>query len=129
VDLLLDTQAFLWWATGDRRLPRSIGRRLREPANDVFVSAISMWEIAVKARAGKLALPMPVWQFVGEARGRMEALPLAFEEGAVEHLAKLPDHHRDPFDRMLICQAIEHDLTLVTADAQIRQYPIKTLWE
>jgi PIN domain nuclease of toxin-antitoxin system len=58
----------------------------------------------------------------------MDALPLAFDEGAVVHLTKLPDHHRDPFDRMLICQAIEHDLTLVTVDEHIRQYPIKTLW-
>jgi len=128
MDLLLDTHAFLWWATGDVRMPRAVGRLLRDPANNVFVSAVSLWEIAVKNRSGKLLLPMPIWEFVGEARTRMEALPLPFEESAVVHMSKLPDHHRDPFDRMLICQAIEHDLTVVTADLQIRQYPIKTLW-
>ena len=128
MDLLVDTHAFLWWATGDDRLPRPLGRLLREPDNDVFVSAISMWEIAVKARAGKLPLPMPVWEFVAEARVRLEALALPFEESAVVHLNKLPEHHRDPFDRMLICQAIEHELTLVTGDERIRRYPIKTLW-
>lgn len=129
MELLLDTQVFLWWAVGDRRLPRDLGRALREPSNSVFVSAVSIWEIAVKAKAGKLPLPMPIWEFVGEARARMEALPLPFEEAAVVHMAKLPDHHRDPFDRMLICQAIEHEMTLVTADEQIRRYPIKTLWD
>ena len=128
MDLLLDTHAFLWWAVGDRRLPRDLGRQIREPGNAGFVSAVSAWEIAVKVRVGKLHLPMPVWEFITEARARMDARPLAFDEGAVVHLAKLPDHHRDPFDRMLICQAIEHDLTLVTVDEHIRAYPIKTLW-
>lgn len=128
MDVLLDTQVFLWWAVGDRRLPRDVGRQIREPGNAVFVSAVSAWEIAVKAKSGKLRLPMPVWEFITDARTRLDALPLAFDDGAVVHLTKLPDHHRDPFDRMLICQAIEHDLMLVTADDQIRRYPIKTLW-
>jgi PIN domain nuclease of toxin-antitoxin system len=128
VNLLLDTHAFLWWATGDARVPREVERILREPGHDVYVSAVSMWELAVKALIGKLRLPMPVSEFITDARSRLEALPLPFEERAIIHLAKLPNHHRDPFDRMLICQAIEHDLMLVTADEQVKRYPVKTYW-
>jgi PIN domain nuclease of toxin-antitoxin system len=74
-----------------------------------------------------LKLPRPAWEFVSAERERdgIESLPL--EERALAHLSKLPPVHRDPFDRMLICQAIEHDLMLVTADDAVRQYPVKTL--
>ncbi len=126
--LLLDTQAFLWIAIDDERMPRSVKLLLREPAQDVHLSVVSSWEIAVKAQAGKLPLPMPVWAFILEARERLGVQTLPMEEHAVAHLAKLPNIHRDPFDRMLICQAIEHDMTIVTSDEQIQRYPVKTLW-
>jgi len=126
--LLLDTQVFLWIATDSARLPRELRTTLREPANDLYLSVVSSWEIAVKAHSGKLVLPMPVWAFLLESRERLGIQTLSIQEPAVAHVAKLPDLHRDPFDRMLVCQSIEHDMTLVTADQQIRRYPVKTLW-
>lgn len=125
--LLLDTHVFLWIATDDVRLPRDLKTILREPANDVYLSVVSSWEIAVKERSGKLVLPMPVWAFLLESRERLGIQSLSIQESAVAHVAKLPDLHRDPFDRMLVCQAIEHDMTLVTSDAQIQRYPVKTM--
>lgn len=125
--LLLDTHVFLWIATDDVRLPRDLKTILREPANDVYLSVVSSWEIAVKERSGKLVLPMPVWAFLLESRERLGIQSLSIQESAVAHVAKLPDIHRDPFDRMLVCQAIEHNLTIVTSDAQIQRYPVKTM--
>lgn len=126
--LLLDTQVFLWIATDSARLPRDLRTVLREPSNDLYLSVVSSWEIAVKARSGKLVLPMPVWAFLLESRERLSIQTLSIQETAVAHVAKLPDLHRDPFDRMLVCQAIEHGLTIVTSDTQIHRYPVKTLW-
>ena len=126
--MLLDTHVFLWIATNNERLPRELKTILREPSNDVYLSVVSSWEIAVKARAGKLALPMPVWAFLLESRERLGIQSLSIQESAVAHVAKLPAIHRDPFDRMLVCQAIEHELTIVTSDTQVQRYPVKSMW-
>ena len=126
--LLLDTQAFLWIAIDDERMPRGLKSVLREPAHDLYLSAVSSWEITVKAKAGKLLLHMPAWAFILESRERLGVRALSLQETAVAHVTKLPEIHRDPFDRMLVCQAIQHSMTIVTSDAQIRRYPIKTLW-
>ena len=126
--LLLDTHVFLWIATNDERLPRELKTILREPANDLYLSVVSSWEIAVKARSGKLVLPMPVWAFLLESRERLGIQSLSIQETAVAHVAKLPSIHRDPFDRMLVCQAIEHELTIVTSDAHVQRYPVKSMW-
>ena len=126
--LLLDTQAFLWIAIDDERMPRGLKSVLREPAHDLYLSAVSSWEITVKAKAGKLLLHMPAWAFILESRERLGVQALSLQETAVAHVTKLPEIHRDPFDRMLVCQAIQHSMTIVTSDAQIRRYPIKTLW-
>lgn len=127
--LLLDTQVFLWIATDHARVPRELRAILRDPSNDLYLSVVSSWEIAVKARSGKLALPMPVWAFLLESRERLGIQTLSLQEKAVAHVVKLPDIHRDPFDRLLVCQAIEHQLTIVTSDTQVHRYPIKTLWD
>lgn len=126
--LLLDTQAFLWIAIDHEQMPRGLKSVLRDPANDLYLSAVSSWEITVKAKAGKLALPMPAWAFILESRERLSVQTLSLQETAVAHVAKLPAFHRDPFDRMLVCQAIQHSMTIVTSDAQIKRYPVKTLW-
>ncbi len=125
---LLDAHAFLWIAIDDERMPRSLKSTLREPSHDLYLSAASSWEIAVKSKAGKLALHMPAWAFILEARERLGIQALSIQEEAVAHIAKLPDIHRDPFDRMLVCQAIQHSLTIVTNDPHIQRYPVKTLW-
>ena len=100
----------------------------RDADNDIYLSAASAWEIAVKHHLGKLPLPRPPQEFVPVQRlaHRIESLPIT--ESAAIQLSSLPDRHRDPYDRMLICQAITEGLVILTPDVQIRQYPIRTMW-
>lgn len=126
--LLLDTHAFLWMVSGDARVPGDLRAILRSDDNSVWLSAISAWEISVKQMQGRLQLPSPAVAYVARQRRGHHVSALALEENAAQHLERLPLIHRDPFDRLLICQAIEHDMTLVTADQQICRYPVKTLW-
>ena len=126
--LLLDTCTFLWIVGGDAALSRRVRAAFVDPANEVFLSAASAWEIAVKHRLGKLPLPAPPEEFVPAQRAAhgIEAHPV--EEEAALHVAKLPNLHRDPFDRMLIAQALVGGLVLATPDEPIRRYPVRTLW-
>ena len=126
--LLLDTSVFLWYIAGSRRLPTDIAAAVRAPENEVCLSVVSLWEILIKHNLGRLPLPEPAATYIPRQRERhcIESLPLV--ESAITHLAKLPDRHADPFDRMLICQAIEHDLTLVSSDRAIHAYPVRVLW-
>ena len=126
--LLLDTSVFLWYVSADRRLPVSTSNLIRAAEHDVWLSVVSVWEAVVKAQIGRLPLPGPAWAYVSAQRERHAIASLALEERALAHLAKLPPIHRDPFDRMLVCQALEHDLVVVTNDTAIERYPVKTLW-
>ncbi|MGH8501649.1 MAG: type II toxin-antitoxin system VapC family toxin [Gammaproteobacteria bacterium] len=126
--LLLDTCTFLWIITNAAELSDSARARFMDADNDVYLSALSAWEIAVKHRLGKLPLPAPAEQFVAQERVQHGIESLAVDEAATTHLYRLPPLHRDPFDRMLVCQAIEHGLAIVTPDALITQYPVRTVW-
>ncbi|HEY8943751.1 MAG TPA: type II toxin-antitoxin system VapC family toxin [Polyangiaceae bacterium] len=126
--LLLDTCTFLWWATDDPCVPEPVRTRLRDPNEQVLLSAVSVWEICVKYTLGKLALPVEPEQYVSDRRARLGIAPWALEESDVFALAKLPPLHRDPFDRMLIAQAIARGFILVTPDDAIRAYPARTWW-
>ncbi len=126
--LLLDTHAFLWILWDDPKLSARARAAFVDPDNTVFLSAVSAWEITVKHGLGKLPLPDDPERLVPEARERLRIQPLALEEAAVLAVNRLPDVHRDPFDRMLVCQAIAHGLTIVTDDHLIRKYPAPTLW-
>ncbi len=125
--LLLDTCIFLWLITDDSRLTDSTRQIIRNTENDVFLSSVSIWESIVKYQLGKLPLPKPPLEYLLEQRELHQIESLALDEGSVFYLANLPSIHRDPFDRMLICQAIKHQLILVTADNTIRSYPVKTI--
>jgi PIN domain nuclease of toxin-antitoxin system len=92
-----------------------------------FLSVVSFWEISLKHSLGKLPLPQPPAQFIPRQREKHLIMPLALEEAAVEQLSRLPGLHRDPFDRMLICQAKAHGLTLASSDSLVRQYPVALL--
>ena len=127
--LLLDTHAFLWMILGDSRMSDSLRDILRSEDHSVWLSAISIWEIVLKQSQGRLVLPGPGAGYAAGYRRLHQISTLPLEETTAQHLAQLPAVHRDPFDRMLICQAIEHDMTLVTIDEHIRRYPIKTLWD
>jgi PIN domain nuclease of toxin-antitoxin system len=128
MNLLLDTCTFLWIATGDESLSTSARGLFADPANQVFLSAVSAWEIAVKHSLGRLPLPRPPSVLVPEQRRRHQIQPLLLDEAAALFCAKLPELHKDPFDRMLICQAIMGGLTLLTPDRLISQYPVATAW-
>jgi PIN domain nuclease of toxin-antitoxin system len=126
--LLLDTCTFLWSIEGGAALSDAARQALVDPANDVYLSVVSAWEIVVKHALGKLPLPEPPDRYVSAQRHMrgIESLPL--DEDASLHLHRLPAVHRDPFDRMLICQALSGGLTLVTPDETIARYPVRTLW-
>ncbi len=121
--LLLDTHALLWWQGGSRRLTAAARKGITD-ASVVFVSAVSAWEIAIKTALGKLRLPGPLAEAM-DANGFTE-LPIRFTHATV--LGTLPAHHSDPFDRMLLAQAMVEDLILVTHDQQLRPYNVPTLW-
>jgi PIN domain nuclease of toxin-antitoxin system len=126
--LLLDTCTALWLALDAPELSERAKDLFEDPTNQVYLSAVSAWEISLKYSLGKLELPKQPDAFVLELRerGRIEALPLG-EEAALQ-LFRLPSLHRDPFDRMLICQAIAGGMTILTPDDEIRRYAVSTAW-
>ncbi len=128
MNLLLDTHVFLWWILDDDRLSASARASIQDPAQRVFFSVASGWEIAIKARLGKIKLPKDLDAFVAEqlATNVFEVLPILLSHALYVH--KLPNHHRDPFDRMLVAQALETQMTLLTNDKAIRRYRVKTRW-
>jgi PIN domain nuclease of toxin-antitoxin system len=127
VRLLLDTCTFLW-LVGGGPLPVAAATAIRIPSNDLLLSAVSVWEIAVKYRAGKLLLPEPPDRLI-PARCRTRGITsLDFDEESALQVLRLPLLHRDPFDRMLISQAIAHGLAIVTPDPAISQYPVRVIW-
>jgi len=125
--LLLDTCTFLWMVSGES-LSDVAAQAIREPSNEVLFSAVSAWEIVVKHGTGRLPLPEPPERFIPAERRLRGVAALAVDEDASFHLMRLPRLHRDPFDRMLICQAIAHGLFIVTPDPLITQYPVRTIW-
>ena len=125
--VLLDTCEFLWLVSGDARLPKAVADAVQNPTNEVFLSVVSYWEICVKHSLGKLPLPDSPERYVPLQREKHRIASLSLDEAAVARLVGLPSHHRDPFDRMLICQALADDLHIASSDALFRQYPVKLL--
>lgn len=128
MNFLLDTCAFLWLTLGSDELSDTARQTFINPENEIYLSAISCWEINIKWSLGKLNLPVDPGQFLTKQRIQHMIEPLPLTEDATYHLSKLPLFHKDPFDRVLICQAIEHSLVILTPDPLISQYPIRTLW-
>ena len=124
--LLLDTHAFYWFICDDERMPEHIKRAIEEE-NQVFVSIGSFWEMAIKESIGKLTLPAAITELM-ETCTELSFSILPIRNTHLERLKALPWIHRDPFDRLFICQAQAEGLTLVTADENIRKYDIDTLW-
>jgi PIN domain nuclease of toxin-antitoxin system len=126
VKLLLDTCALIWLLTGERPLPARV--RAAIDNGSVALSAASAWEIAIKYAKGSLRLSQPPDRLLPAARERYDLTALSIDEESALHVAKLPPLHTDPFDRMLVSQAIVHGLTIVTPDPLITQYPARTIW-
>ncbi len=125
--LLLDTHIFLWYISGDMKLSAAMRDVIRDPDNDVYLSVASVWEATVKSQLGKLHLPQPAAQYLPRQRERHGIASLSLDEASVGRLETLPALHRDPFDRMLICQALEHQLVIATVDSAIHGYPVPVL--
>lgn len=126
--LLLDTCTFLWIAADAPQLSRRSRELFAAPEHEVFLSSVSAWEIAVKTALGRLPLPEPCDRFVPAVREAHAIAPLPLDETACLLLPRLPAVHRDPFDRMLVCQAMAGGLVLLTPDLDIARYPVRTEW-
>jgi PIN domain nuclease of toxin-antitoxin system len=125
--LLVDTHIFLWYIAADPQLPVAIRDAIRNPGNDVFLSVASIWVAVVKYALGKLPLPEPPAGYLVRQREAHLIASLPIEEGAMGYLAALPLLHRDPFDRILVAQALQRGLTMVTIDTAVRAYPVPHL--
>jgi PIN domain nuclease of toxin-antitoxin system len=128
VSLLLDTQAFLWFVLGDARLSGRALSLIQDPAHTKLVSPASYWEIAIKISIGKYALHEPYEAFMqrGIVDNGFDILPIEPKHTAV--LTALPFHHRDPFDRLLVAQAMVEKISIVSADSALDAYAITRLW-
>ncbi|MBD2440906.1 type II toxin-antitoxin system VapC family toxin [Nostoc sp. FACHB-110] len=125
--ILLDTHIFLWFISGDTQLSTDVRDAIRDPDNDVYLSSVSIWEAIVKYQLGKLPLPEQPETYLPKQRDLHQIASLALDESSVIQLAKLPLLHRDPFDRMLICQALQNGLIIATVDSTVRAYSVSVI--
>lgn len=126
--LLLDTHAFLWWISDDAQLSERARGLIGDGRNEVFLSAASGWELAVKAALRRVDIAEPLERFLPDQleRNGFQALPVLLRHALA--LPALPPLHRDPFDRMLVAQALAEEMTLVSADRRIHRYPVPVAW-
>ena len=126
--LVLDTHSFLWFIMGDDRLSRRARTVIEDLDNRALISAGSLWEIAIKVSIGKLTLLRSYEEFfpVELQKNEIEVLPIRHEDLAI--LAHLPFHHRDPFDRLIVTQAISENIPIVTRDSAFQDYEVQIIW-
>ena len=126
--ILLDTHTFLWWVADDPKLSVNAKAIIANSDNDVYFSVVSAWEIIIKVGTGKLTLSEPPETYIPSrvASNHFEILPVQMSH--ILRVNSLPNFHKDPFDRLLIAQSIEENLSIVTIDNLIIQYPVKSIW-
>jgi PIN domain nuclease of toxin-antitoxin system len=126
--LLLDTHAFIWWIIQTSRLSATAFAAMQNPQNELLLSAISLWEIQLKIQLGRLRFNLPLPELVEEQQrlNGIQLLPIQPEH--VYALSQLPFHHKDPFDRLLISQAITEQAALISSDAKFPTYPVQIIW-
>jgi PIN domain nuclease of toxin-antitoxin system len=124
--VLIDTQVLLWGLQNEEKLSRRVQTLL--PAAEVWISVASLWEIITKTQIGKLTLPAPVSDYLTKKLKANGVLVLQITFDHVKRLEKLPLHHRDPFDRILIAQSLEENLPVVSSDPLFARYPIQVIW-
>ncbi len=128
MSFLLDTHAFLWFISGDSQLPDSIRTKIEDINQPCFISSASLWEITIKQQIGKLTLGITLRElFEYLDRNQIELIQINYEH--LLSLSKLPTHHSDPFDRLIIAQAIAEDLILITKDKGLKKYKVKQQWK
>ena len=125
---LLDTHSFLWFVTDDPKLSTAAKRVITEGANEPILSTACVWEIAIKVNTGRLPIPAPLETFIPEqlSINRISLLPIELKH--LFEIARMPLHHRDPFDRVIIARAIVEGLPVISADPAFDKYPIQRLW-
>lgn len=125
---LLDTHAFLWFVSGDSQLPASIRTKIEDISQPCFLSSASLWEIAIKQQIGKLTIAITLQElFDYIERNQIEIIQITYEH--LLCLSGLPAHHSDPFDRLIVAQAITEDLVLISRDKGLKKYKVKQQWK
>ncbi|MEO0556762.1 MAG: type II toxin-antitoxin system VapC family toxin [Bacteroidota bacterium] len=127
--LLLDTHTFLWFIGGDRRLSEPAKRLILDPENERLLSVASLWGMAIKSRLGRLELALPFSALVEEqVRGNaIDVLPIRASH--LDSVAQLPFHHKDPFDRLIVAQAMAEEIPVLSRDGAFSDYEIEVLWQ
>lgn len=128
MNVLLDTHAFLWFSADDARLSPVARSAIQDPANQVYLSLASVWEMAIKLSLGKLRLRRPLLTLVMEAMERRGIGLLSIQLGHALKVAELPFHHRDPFDRLLVAQCLVSDMAFVSRDPAADSYGVTRIW-
>ncbi len=126
--LLLDTHSLLWYHFGDSKLSTVARAAIETPGAEILVSLATYWEIAIKVSNGKLGLSVTYLDFIRQAVTDNNFVPLSIEANHIAAVVGLPFHHRDPFDRLLVAQAMVEGIPLVTCDPHLAPYPITRLW-
>jgi len=126
--ILLDTHAFLWWITDDQKLSSRAREVISDAENELFFSAASGWEISIKVQLGRLKLPEEPERFIPEQLrlNFIRSLPIQMRHALF--VSTLPNHHRDPFDRMLVAQAQLEEMSVLSADLQMSRYQVELIW-
>jgi PIN domain nuclease of toxin-antitoxin system len=127
--VLIDTHVFIWYIQNSERLPGSVATYINDGRNDILLSIASVWEMAIKQSTGKLNLGLPYASFIEEQMrlNSMKLLPLRLDH--LEVVTTMPFHHRDPFDRLLIAQAMLENIAIVSVDSIFSSYPVQRIWE
>lgn len=125
---LLDSHTFLWFVAGDKQIPVSVRDKIKDINQSCFLSAASLWEITIKHQIGKLDLDISLAELFDYVdRNQIEIIPITCEH--LLTLSDLPNHHNDPFDRLIISQAIAEDLIVITRDKLFKKYKVKQQWK
>ena len=125
---LLDTHALLWWISSSSQLSATARTILGNESNSLYLSAASTWEMAIKTKLGKLHIPEPLQSFIPKIMSEQYLKGLPVEHAHSAQVETLPLHHRDPFDRLLVAQAMTENLTLVSCDSALTPYPVNVAW-
>ena len=125
---LLDTHTFLWWVADDPQLSLSAKTIISNPDNEIYFSVVSAWEIIIKVGTGKFSLSEPPEIYIPSRITSNQFETLTVQMPHILRINGLPNFHKDPFDRLLIAQSLVEDLSLITVDQAIAQYPVKTIW-
>ena len=126
--LLLDTCTFLWITAEPSKMSQTAAEYFEDSKNVCYLSSVSAWEIAVLVLLGRISLTAPIEVLVPRVRRKHGIRTLKLTESAAMIACRLPPHHRDPFDRMLICQTTAHGMTILTPDAHIARYSVPVIW-